>query len=254
MKMILLVLLPTLFSGKSTSSSDELTSRTNLNFGPDIKHCHIEQSSGLCQLNPNELWPTQLSVGKHEIEVKINDFRNLKTKKEKEDFIIKNPAKVVIGPEGKYYIIDKHHQSYALIKNKVPLVFVEIKSNQLDSSEVEFWKWMFSQKYIYPYDNKGVGPFDIPTFLKKISSKKITDLDDDHYRSLAGAAALKGAYAKNDVPFMDFAWANFFREHIKIGSGEEGFERAVEEAVLLAHSNKAKELNLPGFIPNEVDN
>ena len=248
MKLLFLGLFPILFSCKSTLNSDELSSGSTLNFGSDIGHCQLEQTSGLCKLNPSDLLPTQLSVGKHEIGVKINDFKNLKSRVEKQEFIIKNPAKVVIGPLGKYYIIDKHHQTYALIKNKVPLVVVEIKKNLKDSPEQEFWEWMFHEKYIYPYDNHGKGPFEIAEFLRRVAGKKITDLDDDPYRSLAGAAAIKGAYVKSEVPFMDFVWANFFRDEIKIGDSEEGFEHAVDEAVALAHSEKARKLNLPGFV------
>ena len=213
----------------------------------EFSFCNPSLAKGLCKIDTSFLWPTQLAVGKHEIKTKIKDFRNLASKGDKEEFILKNPAKVVIGPHNRFYIVDKHHQTFALLENKVPLVMAEIKLNLGALSEQDFWQKMLDEKLIYPFDKDGNGPLSVPRFLDEIRGKKITDLSDDPYRSLAGAAALKGAYKKNEVPFMDFEWANFFRGEINIRPGDEG-RKAVEEAVSLAQSEKARLRNLPGFI------
>lgn len=47
---------------------------------------------------------------------------------------------------------------------------------------------------------------------------------------------------------MDFEWAYFFRDEIEMGPGEKGFEKALEEALALSQSEKARARNLPGCV------
>jgi hypothetical protein len=75
--------------------------------------------------------------------------------------------------------------------------------------------------------------------------KHLEDLRDDVYRSLAGFVRSAGGYDKTPTAFAEFLWADFFRHRIRVGPTEEDFNRAVEEARVMAKSAAARDL--PGF-------
>jgi hypothetical protein len=74
----------------------------------------------------------------------------------------------------------------------------------------------------------------------------LADLQDDKYRSLAWAVLEAGGYQKSDVPFQEFMWGNYFRQHLIFENSEEGFRQAVIEALPLCQSPQASQL--PGYI------
>src|SRR5438874_990887 len=73
----------------------------------------------------------------------------------------------------------------------------------------------------------------------------VKELVDDPYRSLAGYVRDAGGYEKSPTAYAEFQWADFFRR-VRIGSGRDGFEAAVRQALELAHSAAAS--TLPGFL------
>jgi hypothetical protein len=78
---------------------------------------------------------------------------------------------------------------------------------------------------------------------------KSTQLKDDPYRSLAGLVRVGGGYAKDETPFSEFLWADFFRPHIGRSQIKSQQNQAVRAAIKLAHSRQAR--YLPGWICNE---
>jgi hypothetical protein len=62
----------------------------------------------------------------------------------------------------------------------------------------------------------------------------IADLQDDPFRSLAGALRRKGGFAKNKALFSEFLWADYLREHIDPSLVAQDFDRALAAAVELA--------------------
>lgn len=60
--------------------------------------------------------------------------------------------------------------------------------------------------YLYDKDGNTVEPDTIPSNL--------ADLQDDKYQSLAWAVLEAGGYQKSDVPFQEFSWGNYFRQHL----------------------------------------
>jgi hypothetical protein len=77
--------------------------------------------------------------------------------------------------------------------------------------------------------------------------RKVTELTDDPYRSLAWAVRNRGGFQKTTASFSEFQWANFFRKRIEIGPKAKDFEKAVQAALKISHTAEAK--NLPGYTP-----
>jgi hypothetical protein len=82
------------------------------------------------------------------------------------------------------------------------------------------------------------GPSELP--------KRILDLRDDPYRSLAWLVREQNGFKQVSVPYMEFLWGNFFRSRIRIEGGAEGYARALSAAMRICHSPEAKDL--PGYI------
>ncbi len=134
-------------------------------------------------------------------------------------------------------------------------------------NDVYFWKTMYERKWVYLYDRDGGGPQP-----PKRLPKKIADLEYDSYRSLAWIVRSKQGYIKNNVPFSEFKWADFFRKRVlfdqDILAGKSRFddfaftvdeegrleltgdgEDVVEEAMALVRTAEAR--GLPGFIGHQ---
>ena len=123
-------------------------------------------------------------------------------------------------------------------------------------------------KYLHLLDQVSVQintqpPQTLPTHIK--------DLAFDPYRSLAWIVREQHGYLKNNVPFSEFKWANFFRtrvlldqdilagkhtfdnfafevdEHGRLELTDEGRE-VIDEAMFLGSSDEAR--GLPGFRGN----
>jgi len=188
------------------------------------------------------LHPTQMAVGMKQVEFKQKGLRKLAgKKKELEKFILERPIRVVLGPGGQAYVIDHHHLALALVREGFTKAPVSVAADYSKMDEEEFWQKMQDMKYVYPYDADGKKrPFDdIPD--------KLTDLQDDPYRALAGYARNEGAFNKIKIPFSEFKWADYFRTRIPKDLVEKDFDAALEKAVELARYPDAK--NLPGYIP-----
>jgi len=177
----------------------------------------------------------------------------------------------VVIRKNKFYLVDHHHLVHALYKalhdelGDEICVLVEVKWNAsavLD--DVYFWKTMYERKWVYLYGRDGGGPQP-----PKRLPKKIKDLQYDAYRSLAWIVRSKQGYIKNDVPFSEFKWADFFRKRVledkDVLAGKSSFddfaftvdeeghlqltadgEEIVEEAMFLVRSTEAR--GLPGYI------
>jgi len=230
------------------------------------------QPGGIHQLRINDLSPTQFAVGKAEVDIKSRRMKHkYKHNPQKlHDYLVVRPVPVVIRND-KFYLVDHHHLVHALYKalhdelGDEICVLVEVKWNAsavLD--DVYFWKTMYERKWVYLYGRDGGGPQP-----PKRLPKKIKDLQYDAYRSLAWIVRSKQGYIKNDVPFSEFKWADFFRKRVledqDVLAGKSSFddfaftvdeeghlqltadgEEIVEEAMFLVRSTEAR--GLPGYI------
>ena len=75
--------------------------------------------------------------------------------------------------------------------------------------------------------------------------KKLQDMADDPYRSLAASVEERGGFSKPDEPFFEFLWANHFRNHVAASLVKRKYGDATEQALRLARSSKSA--FLPGW-------
>jgi hypothetical protein len=163
-----------------------------------------------------------------------------------DEYLAKRPISVALGPNGSIYIIDRHHLALALLKEGHDMVSIDVGDRDFsDCTEEQFWQKMQERKLLNLYDENGEKKTiaDLP--------KNLEGLRDDPYRSLAWFVREAGGYSKLDIPFMEFAWANYFRKSKGIRKAllNNDFDKALRLALDLAHKPSAK--NLPGYIPPE---
>jgi hypothetical protein len=188
-----------------------------------------------------ELRPTQMAVGMRSVEAKRQKIeRHLRSKRKIRRFLEKRPVPVVLGPDDDYYMIDHHHLSMALLQTEIDEVFIRVVSDLSDMPRRKFLRCMAALGWLHAFDAQGrkVCPTTLPA--------SIDQLRPDPYRDLAWSVRQAGGFKKTEVPFVEFAWANFFRVNIPECLLTRNFEIAHERAVWLARSKAAR--RLPGFV------
>jgi hypothetical protein len=184
------------------------------------------------------LYPTQLTVGMLEVEVKRNHLLKL-SPDEREAFLEAHPMPTVIGPDLKLYITDHHHLARAALDARVKEACFSVEADFSALPLKRFWTEMEKRSWVHPLDENGVRHTyrHLPGSLRR--------LVDDVYRSLAGFVRDAGGYRKTDAAFVEFIWADFFRRNIAIEDVTANFREAVRRAKRLALSPLAK--RIPGF-------
>ena len=186
----------------------------------------------------DEIKPTQATVGYQEVIAKRIEWGEL-TEKQRAGLIDTHWFPSIIGPDYQYYIVDHHHLGLALHQEGQKTVLLTVLKD-LSWLDLEiFWKVMEFSQWVHPYNAKGKR-MDYEKLPKHVS-----ELKDDPYRSLAGLARNRGAYAKEDTPFAEFMWADYFRLQIKIKTIEDSMEKAIGLALDLAKKTEAS--YLPGW-------
>jgi hypothetical protein len=193
------------------------------------------------QLDPvriADLRPTQMTVGLREVERKRVAWRK-RADVDGPGFLGSHMIPAVIGPGRHYYLIDQHHLVRALHEEGVNHVLVSVVAHLDHLSKPLFWTFMDNCNWLHPFDAQGKRHDHdrIP--------KKIGDLADDPYRSLAGELRRAGGYAKVETPYSEFLWADFLRHRISLKLVHRAFERALGKALDLAHHKDAD--YLPGW-------
>jgi len=178
--------------------------------------CSTDSQVGeLCELQVRELKPTQFAVGEGEVKCKRGRIESMSKKKLKEWLEDQDRhVPVVIGPSGKFFMLDKHHTVRALCEANVnedsKVMICEVRHKWHEDRE-GFWEKMVVNGLMWLYDQKGLFPMTpalIPTEIKLLL--------DDPYRTLAWMVRVNGGFAKIDAHFAEFQWANFFREKVPI--------------------------------------
>lgn len=182
-----------------------------------------------------------MTVGMREVHDKRKHLASL-SEKEQREFVEAHSIPVVLGPEGKYFLIDHHHLGRALSESKIEDVLLEVVEDFSELPRSDFWAEMDASRWVHPFDENGVRrPVDqLP--------HHVDHLVDDPYRSLAAYVRNEGGYYKNTQPFSEFLWADFFRVRLPGLTNHRGFEKTVSEALRLALGSEAA--HLPGFIGN----
>ncbi len=184
----------------------------------------------------HELRPTQMTLGLREVAQKRAEWRAHADGK-KADFLGAHLIPVVRGPKQRPYLIDHHHLARALHDEGVMEVAVTVVADLSALQPSAFWVYLDNRGWSHLYDSEGIRRDH------KNLPKRVADMPDDAYRSLAGALRRAGGYAKDTTPFAEFLWADFLRRRIGHGRIVADFETALSTALTLAKSAEA------GYLP-----
>ena len=190
-----------------------------------------------------DLRPTQMTVGLREVALKRAAWR-ARVDHDGADYLGRHMIPVVVGPKGRFHLIDHHHLARALFDEGVAHVLVRVEADLSGLGHAAFETFLDNRNWLHPYDADGKRrPYsDMP--------KHIGKLHDDPYRSLAGAVRREGGFAKVDTPFAEFLWADFLRRRIRHKHVAERFEHALTKALDLARTREAA--YLPGWAGRET--
>lgn len=185
-----------------------------------------------------KLRPTQMSVGLAEVATKRREWTRLGNK-QRHKRLQRQVFPAVLGPDKRCYILDHHHLGLALIEEGVRKVWVSLQDDLSWLSLPVFWRTMEFRAWAHPFDEHGRRRdySDIPA--------RLTQLQDDPYRTLANRVQDAGGYAKSVMPFAEFLWADFLRGRIGPAAARRASPLAVRTGVRLARSAAAR--YLPGW-------
>lgn len=183
------------------------------------------------------LRPTQISVGLREVERKRLQWRGQDDDGGK--FLGRHMIPVVLGPKNRPYVIDHHHLARALLDEGQADVLTTVVADLHCLTQPAFWIYLDNRGWLHPFDATGRRR-DYSAIPKSIAK-----LEDDPFRSLAGAVRESGGYAKDTTPFSEFIWADYFRRRIKRARIEKHYDDAVLRALMLARAHDAS--FMPGW-------
>jgi hypothetical protein len=179
-----------------------------------------------------------MTVGLLEVARKRAEWRELK-RKERERRLAEHWFPSVLGPKRRYYVVDHHHLLLALHREGVRSGWAIVLADYSWLEPDRFWRTMEFHQWAHPFDERG-RRHDYARI-----PKKVTGMRDDPYRSLAGLVRGAGGFAKENTPFAEFLWADYFRLHVPAKLIERFPEEAIAEGVRLARRRDAR--YLPGW-------
>jgi hypothetical protein len=194
--------------------------------------------------------PTQPDIGQREVDFRkpriVKKFRRLKTKARRRDWLWYHSVPVIIGPRGVNYIVDRHHLCRALLELGYNKTYGEVLHDWSKLPEEKFWENMRfyepeGRGYLHLKDQHGnmIEPKNLPKTLMKMG--------DNLYRSLVYFVKRAGGFEKMPIPFFEFDWADFFNKFIPYEILKSNWDKALEFALKLCHSEHA--MHQSGFSP-----
>jgi hypothetical protein len=184
-----------------------------------------------------DLRPTQMTVGFREVAEKGRRWRSSGSLHLRLTQTRATP--VVMGPRRAAYVLDRHHTLCAFIAEGVSDVSIAVVDDLSDLGEDTFWRIMVHRAWCHPVTAEGVRQ---PC---RAIPKRLIDLTDDPFRSLASALRRSGSYAKTSGLFSEFQWAAYLRRHISSTKITTDFSGALRAARSLAIQPAAR--SLPGW-------
>jgi hypothetical protein len=193
-----------------------------------------------CRLSFSRLSPSQGAVGMWEVDrVEQKLLKISENPKKLKKYLKGKRTKVVIGPDGKYHVIDGHHHAVAQNRLGWHQAYVEVVENFSGMSEQNFWREMKTRNWLRLTGKNGAA------ITVEELPKTLAGLKDDPYRSLAGIMSSVKGTSKSTLPFAEFIWADFLREHIPLSEVKDDWNGAVKAAIRLGFTQEAQDL--PGF-------
>jgi hypothetical protein len=199
---------------------------------------HVAHNPSLATIRLARVRPTQLTAGYAEVRLKAREWARL-PKKERKEALANHVFPAVLGPAHEYFIIDHHHLGIALMEQGVKDAFVAVLDDLSWLEPPVFWRTMEYRSWCHPYDRQGRRRDyrEIP--------RRLQDLKDDPYRSLAGLVRRAGGFAKDQEPFVEFLWADYFRPRVSARLINRNPRRATQRGLELASADGAR--YLPGW-------
>jgi len=192
----------------------------------------------LCEVAIDQLRPTQAGIGQLQVDEEQKKLAD-KSAKKLEKYAVKKEIPVVISPQGEYWLVDRHHLTRTLWQLGVKKTTVKVIAHLQDKAT--FWPQMEKNHWVWLKNEKGqsITPEQLP--------KRIADLPDYPYRSLAGQLQDEGYFdKKKQVYFVEFAWASWLGEKMGWQSVNAGnLKERLNQAKTLACEPDAK--TLPGY-------
>lgn len=179
-----------------------------------LPKCHDKSEQGsINRVLISDLRPTQNAVGFDEIDKKRDKIKKKKKNPDNlKDYLLQRVIPIIIGNNGRFYLIDHHHLSYTVLQEIGDIYLpVEVIKNWSLINGYSFWKAMRKNNWLYPFAGDGGGPLP-PNQLKT----QIADLENDIFRSLSWFVRKKYGYIKTPgkAIFAEFRWADFYRTRI----------------------------------------
>lgn len=180
-----------------------------------IPSCPELNKNNFCYAKLSQLAPTQMNIGMLAIEHRSSKILKESRKNELKDYIDKRKAPAIKGPNGKYYILDRHHLAASLYYSPISYdqkrVLIQLKDDRSQMTQKRFLDWMDKKNYLYLKDNgKEKRPEELPTEISKLTN--------DSYRGLIWLA-IKTNYIhkpKDASPFFEFNLMEKVRSNIDL--------------------------------------
>jgi len=190
------------------------------------------QPGDYCLIRPERVKPTQVFVGKVEMECAKREIEK-KNSSNLRAHLIDNFVPGIIGPNAEIYITDHHHFAVALFQAflsfKRPslhrVLYACIQADYSMMNLTSFWKQMQLQRFVFLEDERGnnITTSELPQSLKLIA--------DNPYRTLASWLRKSNAFIKcgskktSKLPqckgiqapfFIECYWADFLRKQFPL--------------------------------------
>lgn len=152
-----------------------------------------------CQIPIDAVHPTQSAVGELQV---ADSLATVRRQSNLAAWQKKSLIPVIIGPDGSFYLTDRHHTSRSLWESGAATLLVKVIGRL--NTPATFWPDMQAHQWVYLFNERGqpISPAELP--------RRIADMRNDPYRSLAGFAQKKGYFEKTGAYFIEFSWARYF--------------------------------------------
>jgi hypothetical protein len=199
---------------------------------------HLSRNPSLTRVRLSRLRPTQFAVGYEEVKLKAVQWSRM-GKKQRKIELEHHVFPSVLGPGADHFIIDHHHLGIALMEEGIEAVWVTVLDDLSWLDPTVFWRTLEFRSWSHPYDHRG------QRRDYREMPRRLTELEDDPYRSLAGLVRAAGGFAKDQAPFVEFMWADYFRTRVPVRTIKKQPARATREGLRLARASDAR--YLPGW-------
>lgn len=197
-----------------------------------------------CWVEIKPLRAIQPAVGKLHVQKHAKLFSSL-TAEEFRARAEKKPGYVVIGPGKELFLFDGNHKVNATHEAGYTEYFVHVVDDLSHLTEEQFWREMQRQGQARLKDVNGQS-FSYGRIAEKMP-KFVLDAADDPFRSLASSKKIKGLVLnKEDVPLVEFQWADYLRQKIDPEILEKDWDLA--ERLAIFYLLRPEAASLPGYL------